>query len=70
MTAMRRAPHRELVTASADMQGAQGAHKGVCVWGAVASTALGEQVTLPTLTVTTNIMLLLRVSHTKPKNPS
>lgn len=60
MTAMRRAPHRELVTASADMQ----------VGGGVASTALGEQVTLLTLTVTTNIMLLLRVSHTKPKNPS
>lgn len=59
---MRRAPHRELVTASADMQVGVG-------WG-VASTALGEQVTLLTLTVTTNIMLLLRVSHTKPKNPS
>lgn len=66
---MRRAPHRDLVTASADMQGA---HKGVrgWGWGAVTSTALGEQVTLPTLTATTNIMLLLRVSHTKPKNPS
>lgn len=48
------------------MCGLQGAHKG----RALASIALGEQMALVTLTVTSNVLLLLRVSRIKLKNTS
>lgn len=49
-----------------EMCGLQGAHKG----RALASIALGEQMALVTLTVTSNVLLLLRVSRIKLKNTS
>lgn len=48
------------------MCGLQGAHKG----RALASISLGEQMALVTLTVTSNVLLLLRVSRIKLKNTS